>query len=454
VVTPEPGVDDRPAGERAPPGAAAASTGATAGASTAKRKPGKQPGTPGVGRTQVFTAQTSEVHRPAVCAVCGQALAADAPAVPYTGFQSLDLQWDDPAAPGLHLRVVDHQYLGVTCACGHHTRAAPAQGAVDPTLESVQLREWRLVGPGLATLIVALNLRFRLSRARIQEFLESWLGVHLSLGTIHQTLHEAAAVVAPAEPQLIAELQGSGLLHADETSWPQHDQLLWLWVFISTTTTLYVIAGRGKATVTRLLAGFSGWLMSDGWFSYRDYPRRLRCWAHLLRKAQGLVECCDPGGSAFGHLVRTTLEGLMAAIFAARDGPPPDGVAVDLPTAHAAQLAALRRACLGHLEHGHAKTRALAVELLNDWAAIFQVLHDPQLPLTNNTAERALRHWVIARNLSHGTRTPVGSRAFALLASVIDTCRQRGHSPWHYLSAAITERRAGLPLTPLPQPGV
>lgn len=69
----------------------------------------------------------------------------------------------------------------------------------------------------------------------------------------------------------------------------------------------------------------------------------------------------------------------------------------------------------------------------------------------NNEAERALRHWVITRKISHGTRTPVGSRVFALLASVIDTCRQRGHSPWPYLQTAIANRRAGLPLDPLPQ---
>lgn len=69
----------------------------------------------------------------------------------------------------------------------------------------------------------------------------------------------------------------------------------------------------------------------------------------------------------------------------------------------------------------------------------------------NNVAERALRHWVIARKISHGTRTPVGSRVFALLASVIDTCRQRGHSPWRTLERAIADRRAGLPLAPLPR---
>lgn len=74
---------------------------------------------------------------------------------------------------------------------------------------------------GLATLIIALSLRCRLSRRRIQEFLDDWLGVHLSIGTIHRTLHEGAAVVAPAEATLLADNQGSGLPHADETSWPQ-----------------------------------------------------------------------------------------------------------------------------------------------------------------------------------------------------------------------------------------
>ena len=128
--------------------------------------------------------------------------------------------------------------------------------------------------------------------------------------------------------------------------------------------------------------------------------------------------------------------------------------AVALPQAHAASLNRLRQVALARLSHRHDKIRALAVELLNDWEAIFKVLHHPELPLSNNDAERALRHWVIARRLSHGTRTPVGSRAFTLLASVIDTCRQRGHSPWTYLVTAIADRRAGLPLAPLPRPGV
>jgi transposase len=412
------------------------------------RKAGKQPGAPGVGRTQVLEAHDTQPHRPETCAGGGRPFPTGTEMPVYTGFQEVDLRWGDTAAPGLQLWVVDHRYHEATCACGHHTRAVPGQGAVDPLLTGVELSEWRLVGPGLATLIVALSKRYRLSHRRIQEFLQDWLGVTLSTGTVHRTVQEAGAAIAPAEEELVAAVQGSGLLYSDETSWPEQGRSGsgWLWVFTAATVTLYYIAGRGRELLDNLLEGFTGWLMTDGWGAYRHYPRRLRCWAHLLRKAQGLADSYHRDARAFGHQVRDLFHTLMEAVYAAREGPP-----ADLPTHYADSLADLRAACERFQHHDPAKTRALAVELLNDWDAIFRVLAHPELPLTNNEAERALRHWVIVRKLSYGTRTDTGSRVFTLLASVIDTCRQRGHSPWPYLRTAIADRRAGRPLAPLPQ---
>ena len=78
----------------------------------------------------------------------------------------------------------------------------------------------------------------------------------------------------------------------------------------------------------------------------------------------------------------------MAAVYAAREGPLP----VDLPTQHASRVAALRAACERQQGSDHAKTHALAVELLNDWDAIFQVLRQPELPLTN--IDRALAYFI------------------------------------------------------------
>ena len=91
------------------------------------RKAGKQPGAPGVGRTQVFAgtrarALSRGLHR------LGRALTDPVGAVAYTGFQAVDLRWGDPAAPGIRLWVVDHRYYEVPCACGHHTRAEAGRG--------------------------------------------------------------------------------------------------------------------------------------------------------------------------------------------------------------------------------------------------------------------------------------------------------------------------------------
>ena len=74
----------------------------------------------------------------------------------------------------------------------------------------------------------------------------------------------------------------------------------------------------------------------------------------------------------------------------------------------------------------------------------------PSLPLSNNEAEQILRHWVIDRRLSNGTRSAEGTRSFTLLASVIETCRIRGAPVWDYLTNVITAARKGLELPALP----
>ena len=87
---------------------------------------------------------------------------------------------------------MDPRTHAVLCDCGHRTRAVASRGEVDPLLVGVELSELRgWWGRGWRWLPVALALRFRLSRARIQEFLREWLGVELSIGTIHQTIHES-----------------------------------------------------------------------------------------------------------------------------------------------------------------------------------------------------------------------------------------------------------------------
>ncbi len=420
-------------------------------ASRPARKPGKPKGAQGYGRTQKMAITDTKDHFPQRCALCDASLN-EIRSKAWTGYDVIDIAFGDLSHPGIHTTATRHRHYQSICICGHTTRHLPhreAPGAED--WEQVALTEWRLVGPTLCALIIALTYRHRMSRARTQEFLSEWLGIQISTGTLQNCLQEAGRAVAPVEDQLVEELARSHLLHADETPHKEHGKLLWLWAFVTSETALFLIGRREKEMFENVFAELQNpWLMSDGYRAYRSYQKRLRCWAHLQRKAKALEESLHRPMQRIGLEITTALKTLMKSIYQAREGPKQEKS--NLMEKHQVLLDRLRRLCVTSQSSRHKKTRALGTEFLLDWDAIFRVLEHPELPLTNNAAEQALRHWVILRRVTYGTRSPLGSRTYALLASVIDTCRRRNVSPWPYLAAVIQERRQGHPAPLLPVP--
>ena len=411
------------------------------------RQPGRQPGALGHGRTQKLLIQ-EEIHRyPEGCAACGGLLPPVGPA--FTAWETIDVVPQALGAVGLKLGVTRTLLHEAVCACGHHTRARHEQIAPDPEWVGVALGEWRLLGPRLAAVVVLLTVRYRLSRVKVQELLAELFGLQVSIGLIDQTLRETGRAIEPLESALAADLERAVLVHADETAWREAGQALWLWVFVSAQTVLYQIGYRTKEIVTNLLSGaFLGPLMTDGYGVYRAYPNRLRCWAHLLRKLIGLAESTDRRVAAIGQGWHTAFAGLQEAVCAARgSGDPPGSLVATQQTTIDSFRTLLER----YQHDPHAKLGAVAREFLLDWAVILRPLSDPTLPLTNNEAERALRHYVIARRISHGTRSERGSRAYALLASVIETCRRRGAVALAFLGTVIAAARQGVALPALPE---
>ena len=414
-------------------------------------RPGRAEGAPGYSRTQKLPVDQECVHRPETCSACGERLDAGWEQQAYTARYEIELVQPGNGDTGLVLEQTKHIYLECRCPCGHCTRAQPARASAEAGW-SVALTEWHLAGPLLVSFICALALRQRLSRAGIREFLRDWLGLQLSVATINQCIHEAGRAVEPVvEKEIRKALHEVEVLYADETSWKQHGELLWLWVFTCASVTFFIVGKRSRGLLQSVLGeSFENWLMSDGYGVYRDYLWRLRCLAHITRKARGLEQSLNRETSLFGTHVLNVLATVMDAVYRARGSPP----GVPLRETHARMLAELFVACRENADSKHEKAKALAREMLNDWDTFWVVLDHPELPLTNNAAERALRHWVIARRISHGTRTAEGTHAFCLLASVIETCRQHRVSPWPYLAEVVRQRRKDLPAPALPIPAL
>jgi len=268
-----------------------------------QRKPGKQPGAKGFGRQQKIAITDYKEHFPETCECCHQPLNVHLKKA-YTAFETIDIVWSDEKNPGMRLTNTKHTYYESTCHCGHITIKEPHRSNSHGTLQDIGCSQWRLVGPGLASLIICLTYRMRLSRERVQEFLCDWLGLQLSVGTINNTLHESGAAAMPIEAELVKEVVESQLLHVDETSWMELTTFLWLWVFSTDTDTVtaYWISTRSSELIENILGqAYCGWLMSDGYQVYRKYLNRIRCWAHLIRKAKGLKEGLDKDSQLFGE---------------------------------------------------------------------------------------------------------------------------------------------------------
>jgi hypothetical protein len=209
--------------------------------------------------------------------------------------------------------------------CGHITREEPHRAP--PQQEqwgNVELTEWRLIGPTLAALLSMLHYRWRLSARHCHELFIELFGLHLSVGAIQQSFHESARASDPVMESLASELAKEEVTYADETPYKQAGVPLWLWVAMGASTVLFFIGRRTKEAFRACIGiDLAGWLMSDGYQVYREYELRLRCWAHLIRKARGLAETYTPHIQGYGRTILEILDTLRAGVYKAREGPRP-----------------------------------------------------------------------------------------------------------------------------------
>ncbi len=398
------------------------------------RKPGKQPGGKGFGRKQPLKAEVIVPHYPDLCSACNHDLA-ESESQRYMGYYVLELE---PELFGFQIVTQLHHYYQTTCSCGHCTVAKPGTGlisVVEGRSQDLQLTEYVLVGSFLATFIASLSVRYRMSRTKIQEFLKDWTNTELSIGTIDRCIRETGIACVPVVEELVEQLQQADILHLDETHWYESGKLHWLWVAISTKTAVFHIGSRRKEELSHLVTeAFIGWLISDGYAAYRSHPKRQRCLAHLIRKAVAITGAINQKAAQIGQWILDDLRALIATIADASE----DNRLIRKI------LAGLRRVCHLGKKADHTKLQALAKEILNDWDAVVAFVKNPELPPTNNEAERALRHAVIARNIGFGTRTSEGSLAYSSLLSVIETCRLREINPWTYIAEVLALARQGL----------
>ena len=232
----------------------------------------------------------------------------------------------------------------------------------------------------------------------------------------------------PELARIVDRIRASPVVHADETGWRQSGANGYVWTFSTPTERYFLRRGRGKTVVDEALSdAFSGVLVSDFYAAYHHYdgPKQ-RCWAHLLRDIHD-QRTRYPKDAALARWAAAVHQLYVAAKACNHHEPWQRRVA---QLAWERKLLAICRPFLSDPSAVQGKLcRRIERHIKELFKELFVFVAEPDVPADNNPAERSLRHLVISRKVSGGTRSEQGTERKMTLASLFGTWRAQGLNP-------------------------
>jgi transposase len=416
----------------------------TARADTPPRRPrGQQRGTPGPKRRD-------HSHLPAVvedhdlpsdqcrCSQCGQ------PFADFPGTEDSEILEVEVRA---HRRIIRRRRYRPTCGCAAHPGVVTAPPPP------------RLIPKGIlgVSIWVTVLLDKYLFYRPTYRLLADWatLGLNPSLGTLTDGLNRLTPLFEPVYVALVKHSQGQTLWHADETRWMVFASIegkvgyrWYLWVFHSSEVVIFILAAGRSHDVPEGHLGpveSPGIMVVDRYKAYQAVDKVKSgliilafCWAHVRRDFLTLARSWpDQDAWALGWVERI---GELYQLNEARLEVRADATAF-APADGALRAGVTAFGARGEAELGepglHPACRKVLESLGNHWTGLTVFVEHPEVPMDNNTAERAHRGPVVGRKNYYGSGSVWSGRLAAMMFSLFQTLCLWDLNPRLWLTAYL-----------------
>ena len=289
-------------------------------------------------------------------------------------------------------------------------------------------------------------------------------GLTLDRSTLADWVGRAAFLLRPVHERLLAKLKASPKLFADETTAPVLDPgrgrtktgQLWAyarddrpWGGTDPPGVAYVYApDRTADRPTVHLTGFRGVLQVDGYEAYKVLARRGEvqlafCWSHVRRQFYELAS----GGAA---PIATEALSRIAALYR---------IEAEIRGRSAEERRSVRQARSRPLVEAmepwlreklslvsqKSKLAQAIRYALTRWAGLTLFLDDGRVELDTNVVERAIRPLALNRKNALFAGSDGGAEHWAVIASLVETCKLNGVEPQTYLADVISRIVDGHP---------
>jgi transposase len=335
--------------------------------------------------------------------------------------------------PELRMRTVAHQQMRSSCTCGASHLGAWPEGVNAPAQ----------YGASVKAMAVHLNQYHLVPLARTAALMQDCYGAGLSQASIQSFTQEAALALHPTVVAIGQAVQGSAVVHADETGIRITGKLHWLHCAVTSTLTwLAPHAKRGTQAFEALglLRGIKGVLVHDGLISYKglecthslcnahhirelvyvheqDNEKIWDCWAQEMIDLllQALAEV-DLAGGPLSQARQVWFEGQWSELLERGEAFNPlnqrTGTSQDAGLGSRGRLKQSKAANL---------LKRLREHRLDVW----RFMSEDGVPFTNNLAEQALRMAKVKQKISGCFRTAHGADTFFTIRSYLATMHKQ-----------------------------
>lgn len=325
--------------------------------------------------------------------------------------------------PEIQPVVIETRQHEVVCPCCQRVQ----RGTLPTGLEAS-----RQLGPRREALVTYLHHEHHMGFERMGMVLQDVFGTGLSEGGAVAIVERAGTVAQPAAEAIGEQVRQRKVIGSDETSARVNGRNWWEWVFLSEAGAYHLIRpSRGQDVIETFMGDYCAevW-QSDCWQPQLNAPAELHqlCLPHQIRALQRLID----------QRPRLQWAPEMQGLFrsAIHLGHRREQLTVQ---GFHGQVTRLERRLDGLLQRP--VTGRLAVNLRERYRThrdhLLVFLHRWDVSSDNNACERALRPSVIHRKVLGSFRSEWGPRAYATLATVINTAKRSGENVFQKLAGMM-----------------
>jgi predicted RecB family nuclease len=320
------------------------------------------------------------------------------------------------------------EYKGFQGYCSKCCRYYPPRG-----ISSYAANQ--LYGHGFKAFAIYQRVSLHMSYSGIAEILEEQFYEKEPVHYISTFLKDLGNYYSETERSIIQHLLKSPFIHVDETAVNIRGSNQYVWVFTDGKHVVFKLTESREAAVVRdFFISYQGILISDFYSGYDSVQcKQQKCWPHLIR---------DLNNDLRIHPFDTEYENFILEV---RN--------LIIPIMETVQKYGLKKRNLNKFKkpidnfykrviidkrYKSEVTIKYQGRFTRNRESLFTFLEQDGIPWHNNTAENAIRHFAIQRDMSKSFYES-GARAYLVLLGIRQSCRFQGKSFFKFLFSGETD---------------